>query len=48
MKTGNTIAELLTVLCIVCLALCMFAPTSDEAAGYTLDIIIGVVAVGEI
>ena len=45
-RPGNTLAEILVVLSILCLALCMFAPTTEEAAGYTLDIIIGVVAVG--
>lgn len=40
MRTGSTIAELLVVLCVVGLALCMFTPTPEEAAGYTLDIII--------
>ena len=44
MKTGSSIAELLVVLSIAGLALCMFVPTTEETASYTLDIIIGVVA----
>lgn len=39
MRQGSTIAELLTVLSILGLALCMFAPAPEEAAGYMLDII---------
>ena len=48
-RHASTIAELLVVLSIVGLALCMFAPASEETvATYTLDIIIGVVAVGAV
>ena len=45
---GSSLAELLVCLCLVGLGLCMFAPTTEEAATYTLDIIIGVVTVGKI
>lgn len=46
MRTGNTLAELLVVLCIVGLALCLFLPRGDaDVATYGLDIVIGVVAV---
>jgi len=48
MRTGSTLAELLVCLCILGLGLCLFAPTSEEAAGYTLEIVIGVVAVGAV
>lgn len=34
MRTGSTIAEVLVVVCILGLGLCMFAPTSEEAAGF--------------
>ena len=48
MRAGSTIAELLVCLSILGLALCMFAPTSEEVADYTLDIVIAVVAVGAV
>ena len=49
MRTGSTLAELLVVLSIVGLAGVMFVPRGDaDVTAYTLDIIIGVVAVGAI
>ena len=50
MRTGSTIAELLTVLAMLGVGACLLLPRGgvDTAAGYGLDVVVGVVALGAI